>query len=79
MRDMGYGLPGSGRYSQIEREQRWLLRECPADLVDPVQIHDIYLSATRIFASAEWNLHEKSSGSSDRRSENDPSRRRLSG
>ena len=48
MRDMGYGLPGSGRYSQIEREQRWLLRECPAGLVDPVQIHDIYLRDTNL-------------------------------
>ena len=48
MRAMAYGLPGSGRYSQIEREQRWLLREVPEGLVDPVQIHDIYLRDTNL-------------------------------
>lgn len=45
---MGYGLPGSGRYSQVEREQRWLLGERPAALADPVQIHDIYLRDTNL-------------------------------
>ena len=44
--DMESGLPGWGRYSQIEREQRWLLKEAPGDMVDPVGIHDIYLRRT---------------------------------
>ncbi len=43
---MESGLPGWGRYSQIEREQRWLLKEAPGDMVDPVGIHDIYLRRT---------------------------------
>ncbi len=40
--------PGQGRYVQIEREQRWVLRELPDGLVAPVSITDRYLTGTRL-------------------------------
>jgi len=40
--------PGKGRYSQLEREQRWLLNELPRHRHDPVQILDHYLTDTRL-------------------------------
>jgi CYTH domain-containing protein len=41
-------LPGEGRYAQVEREQRWLLRRLPDGLVDPTTIVDVYLTGTRL-------------------------------
>lgn len=35
--------PGGGQYARVEREQRWLLRALPDDLMDPVEIDDRYL------------------------------------
>jgi adenylate cyclase len=43
---MDLRIPGAGRYSKIEREQRWLLGETPRGLTDPVEIRDIYLRDT---------------------------------
>jgi CYTH domain-containing protein len=40
--------PGQGRYAQMEREQRWILRELPGDLDHPVSIVDLYISDTRL-------------------------------
>jgi CYTH domain-containing protein len=40
--------PGGGRYSQSEREQRWILEELPHDRHDPVEILDHYLTNTRL-------------------------------
>jgi CYTH domain-containing protein len=40
--------PGRGRYAQSEREQRWILRQLPDDLVDPVEIVDKYLRASTL-------------------------------
>jgi CYTH domain-containing protein len=40
--------PGEGRYSQVEREQRWVLRELPEERHDPVEILDRYLTGTRL-------------------------------
>jgi CYTH domain-containing protein len=38
-----------GRYAQVEREQRWLLRAVPAGVDRPVEIEDRYLGpATRL-------------------------------
>jgi hypothetical protein len=36
--------PGAGPYAKLEREQRWLLSGLPDDVVDPVAIHDRYLT-----------------------------------
>jgi CYTH domain-containing protein len=41
-------VPGEGRYSQTEREQRWLLGQLPEDRHDPVEILDHYLTGTRL-------------------------------
>jgi hypothetical protein len=38
--------PGSGSYSRVEREWRWLLPRVPADVTDPVTIRDSYLLGT---------------------------------
>jgi CYTH domain-containing protein len=35
-------FPGKGRYAQLEREQRWLLRELPPDVTDERVIIDHY-------------------------------------
>jgi CYTH domain-containing protein len=40
--------PGRGRYAQSEREQRWLLRDLPDGLVDPVKIVDKYLATSSL-------------------------------
>jgi CYTH domain-containing protein len=40
--------PGEGRYAQLEREQRWLLRELPAGVRDERIIVDHYWSGTSL-------------------------------
>jgi CYTH domain-containing protein len=40
--------PGTGPYARTEREQRWLLRELPEGLVDPVDIDDRYVTGTTL-------------------------------
>ena len=40
--------PGSGAYSRIEREWRWLLPQVPADVGDAVTITDRYLLGTTL-------------------------------
>jgi CYTH domain-containing protein len=40
--------PGEGRYSHLEREQRWLLRTIPKGRSDPVEIVDRYLTGTTL-------------------------------
>jgi CYTH domain-containing protein len=40
--------PGEGRYAQLEREQRWLLRELPAGVKDERIIVDHYWSGTSL-------------------------------
>jgi CYTH domain-containing protein len=40
--------PGAGPYARLEREQRWLLSGLPADMVDPVDIRDRYLSGSTL-------------------------------
>ena len=40
--------PGAGPYARIEREQRWLLSGLPDELVDPVEIHDLYLTGSTL-------------------------------
>jgi CYTH domain-containing protein len=41
--------PGQGRYARLEREQRWVLRERPADVLGPpVSIVDLYLAGTTL-------------------------------
>jgi CYTH domain-containing protein len=40
--------PGEGRYSRLEREQRWLLDSLPRHRHDPVEILDRYLTDTRL-------------------------------
>jgi hypothetical protein len=37
-----------GRYSKVEREQRWVLRAIPAGIIDPVEISDLYLRGTEL-------------------------------
>jgi hypothetical protein len=39
---------GHGRYAQVEREQRWVLRALPEDLGHPVAILDLYIPGTRL-------------------------------
>jgi CYTH domain-containing protein len=39
---------GEGRYARTEREQRWLLRERPDDLDQPVSIVDLYIADSRL-------------------------------
>ena len=58
--------PGDGRYSMIEREQRWVLRAVPIGLVDPIEISDRYIRNTdlrlRRMKSADeviWKLGQK--------------------
>ena len=58
--------PGHGRYSAIEREQRWVLRAVPIGLVDPIEINDRYIRDTdlrlRRMKSADeavWKLGQK--------------------
>jgi CYTH domain-containing protein len=41
-------MPGEGRYSRPEREQRWILEALPGDRHDPVEILDHYLTGTRL-------------------------------
>lgn len=41
-------MPGGGPYARLEREQRWLLRRLPDDVVDPVAIQDHYLSGSTL-------------------------------
>lgn len=55
-----------GRYSKVEREQRWVLRSVPAGIIDPVEISDLYLRGTelrlrRMESSREliWKLGQK--------------------
>jgi CYTH domain-containing protein len=40
--------PGAGPYARIEREQRWLLSGLPENLVEPVEIHDRYLTGSTL-------------------------------
>jgi CYTH domain-containing protein len=40
--------PGDGRYAQLEREQRWLLRELPAGVSDERIIVDHYWTGTSL-------------------------------
>jgi CYTH domain-containing protein len=40
--------PGDGRYAQVEREQRWVLRGRPDDVDQPVSIVDLYIPGTRL-------------------------------
>jgi CYTH domain-containing protein len=40
--------PGEGRYAQLEREQRWLLRELPPGVTDERVIVDHYWSGTSL-------------------------------
>jgi CYTH domain-containing protein len=40
--------PGAGPYARLEREQRWLLSRLPDDVVDPVAIHDRYLTGSTL-------------------------------
>jgi CYTH domain-containing protein len=40
--------PGAGAYARLEREQRWLLGGLPADVVDPVDIEDRYLTGSTL-------------------------------
>ena len=58
--------PGDGRYSTIEREQRWVLSAVPIGLVDPIEISDRYIRDTdlrlRRMKSADeviWKLGQK--------------------
>jgi hypothetical protein len=39
---------GEGRYAQVEREQRWLLRQLPDGLTEAASIVDRYLVGTRL-------------------------------
>lgn len=41
-------VPGEGRYAHLEREQRWVLRDTPADAGPPVEIYDRYINGTRL-------------------------------
>ncbi len=45
---MASRLPGEGRYARLEREQRWLLREPPAELIEPRKITDRYVEGTTL-------------------------------
>jgi CYTH domain-containing protein len=40
--------PGEGRYAQLEREQRWLLKELPAGLTNERVIVDHYWTGTSL-------------------------------
>lgn len=40
--------PGEGRYAQLEREQRWLLQDVPAGVVDERVIVDHYWTGTSL-------------------------------
>jgi CYTH domain-containing protein len=40
--------PGAGAYARLEREQRWLLSGLPADVIDPVDIQDRYLTGSTL-------------------------------
>lgn len=40
--------PGEGRYAQLEREQRWLLKELPPEVVDERAIVDHYWTGTSL-------------------------------
>jgi adenylate cyclase len=40
--------PGEGRYAQLEREQRWLLRALPTGVIDERIIVDHYWSGTSL-------------------------------
>ncbi len=40
--------PGDGRYAQVEREQRWVLRGRPDHLDQPRSILDLYIHGTRL-------------------------------
>jgi CYTH domain-containing protein len=40
--------PGEGRYAQVEREQRWLVSEVPAEAAHPAAIIDLYISGTTL-------------------------------
>jgi CYTH domain-containing protein len=48
MMSMTSRVPGSGRYSKREREQRWVLNRLPTGVVDPVEIRDLYLRDTQL-------------------------------
>ena len=63
---MSSRTPGAGRYSEVEREQRWVLAEAPTGLGDPVEIVDVYLRDTdlrvrRMVSEREviWKLGQK--------------------
>ena len=58
--------PGDGRYSMVEREQRWVLGAVPIGLVDPIEITYRYIRDTdlrlRRMKSADeviWKLGQK--------------------
>lgn len=40
--------PGEGRYAHVEREQRWVLADLPADVHTPSAIVDRYVTGTRL-------------------------------
>jgi CYTH domain-containing protein len=40
--------PGEGRYAQLEREQRWLLKELPLEVTDERVIVDHYWTGTSL-------------------------------
>jgi CYTH domain-containing protein len=40
--------PGEGRYAQLEREQRWLLKELPTNVTDERVIVDHYWTGTTL-------------------------------
>jgi CYTH domain-containing protein len=40
--------PGQGHYARTERERRWLLRDLPHDVTEPVEILDTYFLATTL-------------------------------
>ena len=48
LRDMSSGRPGEGRYSHMEREQRWQLRTLPANATSGRLIIDHYILGTTL-------------------------------
>jgi CYTH domain-containing protein len=40
--------PGAGRYSQLEREQRWVLSSLPASISEPKEVLDRYVIGTSL-------------------------------
>jgi CYTH domain-containing protein len=66
MMQMASRMPGAGRYSKLEREQRWVLGAAPSGLGDPIEISDVYVRHTdlrlrRMESEREviWKLGQK--------------------